>query len=54
MIDVKPLQPMKTRDPILVTEFPMVTDVKLLHFRKAEAPILVTEFGIVTDVKPKQ
>ena len=51
MIDVKPLQPLKAKPPILVTELGIVIDVRLLQLSKAELPILVTEFGIVIDVR---
>ena len=49
---VRPEQPPKAPSPILVTEFPMVTDVKPEQSEKALVPILVTEFGMVTDAKP--
>ena len=41
-------------EPIVVTEFGIVTEVRLVQLWNALVPILVTELGIVTEVRPVQ
>ena len=52
MIEVRPEQPSKALDLILVTEFGIVIEVRPEQPEKAELPILVTELGIVIEVRP--
>ena len=47
-------QPEKAYCPMLVTEFPIVTEVSPVQPEKAEPPMLVTESGIVNEVSPVQ
>ena len=50
-IDSKHEQPLKTKYPMLFTEFGMVTEIKPLQPEKAPLPMLFTELPIVTEVK---
>ena len=50
--EVKPVQPEKALQPILVTDLGMVTEVKPVQPEKAILPMLVTDSGMVTEVKP--
>jgi len=40
------VHPSNAKSPIVLTEFPIVTDARLLHDLKAHHPIDKTEFGI--------
>ena len=47
---VKAVQPLNAFAPMLVTEFPIVTEANVVQPWKAPSPMVVTELGIVTDV----
>ena len=46
--EVKLLQLVKAKSPMLVTLLPIVTEVRLLQLWKASYPMLVTLLGMVT------
>ena len=52
VMDVKPVQPEKARNPIDVTELGMVRDVKPAQPENAQSPIDVTELGMIVVLHP--
>ena len=54
IMEVRELQPQKTKNPILVTEEGMFMEVRELQLWKTPSPILVTEEGMFMEVRELQ
>ena len=52
VMEVNPVQFIKTQYSKVVTELEIVADPKLGLSAKAAAPMVLTELGIITDVSP--